>query len=74
MEELERKFIIEKLKLFIGDIEAEEGLNKIIVSSGLPKKDYYSEEEVRKLIETMIAKGGFFEFVARNIKAKLLLG
>ena len=70
---VERKFIIEKLKLFLGEAEVGEGLNKIITSCGLAKKDYYPEEEAMKLIEAMIAEKGFFEFTGRNIKIKLLL-
>ena len=74
MADIEAGFIVEKLKLFLGEDEIEEGLNKILASCGLIKKDYYQGEEVDKLIKAMIAEGGFFEFIGRNIKAKLLLG
>ncbi len=67
-------FLKEKLKLFFGEAEVEEALNKTIVSAGLVRKDSYSGEEVEKLLEAMIAQGGFVEFVGRNVKASLLLG
>jgi len=63
----------DKLKLFLGEVEVEETLNKIITSSGLARKDFYSGQETEKLLEAMIAVGGFVEFTARNIKVSLLL-
>jgi len=66
-------FLREKLKLFLKESEVEEVLNKVISSVNLVKKETYSDEEVEKILEAMIAEGGFVEFVARNIKARLLL-
>ncbi len=66
-------FLKEKLKLFLKESEVEEVLNKVISSVNLVKKETYSDEEVEKILEAMIAEGGFVEFVARNIKARLLL-
>ena len=73
MSGVERKFIIDKLKLFIEEKEIEEKLDKILASCGITKQDYHSGEEANKILEAMIAEKGFFEFVARNIKAKLLI-
>jgi len=66
-------FLREKLKLFLKESEVEGALNKVISSVNLVKKETYSDEEVEKILEAMIAEGGFVEFVARNIKARLLL-
>lgn len=74
MAEVTLGFLKEKLKLFLGEAEIEEVLNKVISSAGLAKKDSYSGEEIEKLLKAMIAEGGFVEFVARNVKARLLLG
>lgn len=62
-----------KLKLFLEEDEVEEVWNKIIASTELAKKNSYSKEESEKLFEAMIREGGFVEFVARSIRASLLL-
>jgi len=67
-------YLKEKLKLFLGEAEIEEVFNKVTASAGLAKKDSYSDEEIEKLLEAMIAEGGFVAFVARNVKVSLLLG
>ena len=74
MSEITIGFLREKLKLFLRESEVEEVLNKVISSAGLAKKESYSGEEVGKIVEAMIAEGGFVEFVGRNIRTRLLLG
>jgi ethanolamine ammonia-lyase small subunit len=54
--------------------KVEEILEKVITSAGLEKKSSYSKEEAEKIVERLIAEGGFVEFVGRNIKASLILG
>lgn len=74
MSNIATSYLKEKLKLFLGEAEIEEVFNKVIASSGLAKKDSYSDEEIEKLLKSMMVEGGFVEFVARNVKAGLLLG
>lgn len=73
MAELSMSFLKEKLTLFLGEEKAEETLEKVITSAGLVKKTSYSKEEAEKIVERLIAEGGFVEFVGRNIKASLIL-
>jgi len=70
----EVSFLEEKLKLFLEEAEAKENLDKAIASAGLVRKDYYSKEEINKILEAMISQGGFVEFVARSAMASLMLG
>ena len=74
MAELSMSFLKEKLVLFLDEKKVEEILEKIITSAGLAKKWSYPKEEAEKIVERLIAEGGFAEFVGRNIKASLILG
>lgn len=74
MAEITLVFLKEKLKLFLGEAEIEEALNKAIASAGLVKKNSYSNKELEKFLEALITQGSFVEFVGRSIKANLLLG
>jgi len=74
MAELSMSFLKEKLVLFLDEKKVEEILEKVITSAGLAKKSSYPKEEAEKIVERLIAEGGFAEFVGRNIKASLILG
>lgn len=68
MDEVNRSFLIEKLKLFLGDAGAEEVIDRAAVAAGFDKKDNYSQKEMGEIIAAMITQGGIPEFVARNAK------
>lgn len=68
MDEVNRSFLIEKLKLFLGEAGAEEVVDKAAVSAGFGKKENYSKEEMDTILLAMITQGGIPEFVARNAK------
>lgn len=73
MESVSVNLVREKLEQFLDNKEVEELINNAIAASGLVKKDSYSHEEIEKILDKMIAYGGFGEFVARNLKVKLVL-
>lgn len=73
MEAMDVNLIRAKLGQFLSSKEVEELMGNAITASGLAKKDSYSQEEIGKILDRMIVNGGFGEFVARNLKVKLVL-
>ena len=67
-------FIKKKLGRFLRDDILKGIVRQAIAESGLIEKNDYSIEEMHKILEKMIGFGGFCELVARNIKARLILG
>ena len=71
-EDFLRDEIEKKLEQFIGPDGAKAELGKAFQISGIENKAAYSKEELNKIIEALIGRGGFSEFVARNAKVRLL--
>ena len=67
-----REEIEKKLEQFIGPDDAEVEIDKAFSLIGIERKGSYSKQELNKIIEALIGRGGFLEFVARNAKVRLL--
>jgi hypothetical protein len=71
-EDFLRDEVEKKLEQFVGPDGAKAEMNKAFQASGIEKKAAYSKEELDKVLEALIGRGGFSEFVGRNAKVRLL--
>lgn len=74
MEDFQVQVLMDSLKRFFPDTKAEELFSKAIGDTGLEKKMSYSPDEMKSILDQLITYGGFSEFVARNLRVKLILG
>lgn len=74
MENFQVQVLMESLKRFFPGPKAEELLSRAITDKGLEKKISYSNDEMKTILDQLITYGGFSEFVARNLRVKLILG
>lgn len=68
-----KSFIIDKLKLFLKQEEAEAALEKAAAMARVPLQNDYENEEALRLVDGLRQQGGFVEFVARNLKIQVIL-
>lgn len=73
MAALDKSFIIDKLKLFLKQEEAEEALVKAATMAKVPVQSTYAHDEALRLVDGLLQQGGFVEFVARNLKIQVIL-
>mgnify|MGYP006285393137 CR=1 FL=1 len=73
MAALDKSFIIDKLKLFLKQEEAEEALVKAATMAKVPVQNNYAHDEALRLVDGLLQQGGFVEFVARNLKIQVIL-
>ncbi|MFC1616754.1 hypothetical protein ACFL2K_00880 [Candidatus Margulisiibacteriota bacterium] len=73
MTDITPDFLVNKLKLFLNEEEARKGINESIKVNGFVIQESYSNEDMNKILDSLITKGGYFEFVARNAKIALMV-
>jgi hypothetical protein len=71
MDKLDIKIIREKLRPFVPDPETL--LKEILYQTKIETKSYYSADEVDAILDNMILRGGFVEFVGKIVKSKFVL-
>jgi hypothetical protein len=71
MKRVDISIIKEKLRPFVPDPEAL--VKEILEQTRIEKKQLYNLDEIDAMLDNMLLRGGFVEFVARIIKSKIAL-
>ncbi len=65
------KIVKDKLRPFVPD--PDELVKEICSQTKIEKKQWYSPDEIDAMLDNMLLRGGFVEFVGKILKSKLAL-